>query len=424
MSAPAIVAENVSKHFVIGKASSAPYQTLREAITLSIRSGLDGVTSRMRKPGAEEPPDRFWALKDVSFATEEGAILGIIGLNGAGKSTLLKIISRITPPTSGRIRLEGRVASLLEVGTGFHRELTGRENVFLNGAILGMRRSEIKARFDQIVEFAEVSQFIDTPVKHYSSGMYVRLAFAVAANVDPDILIVDEVLAVGDARFQRKCVGRMEEVSREEGRTVIFVSHAMATVRALCTRALWLERGSIRMDGNVGSVIHTYLESVLDASHAMASLETLPRHWPGHGEQLVIKGLSVNGGAPVIFGHAVEITVEFEVRSPLADVGFEIGFGSLDGVRALTIDSNMCAPGTDFPGRGERRISARLPELRLQPGTYTIDIAARSGDHAGLDYLPACAALTVNPGPDTPGVIFRETHGLREQASWEWFEVG
>jgi lipopolysaccharide transport system ATP-binding protein len=418
MSFPVIVVDGLSKQYRV-PAVSAPYATLRETIASSLKGmaarALPGSQSRAQGPGDEE----FWALRDVSFSVDEGSVLGIIGVNGAGKSTLLKIVSRITHPTRGRVELKGRVASLLEVGTGFHRELTGRENIFLNGAILGMRRSEIRARFDEIVEFAEVSQFIDTPVKHYSSGMYVRLAFAVAANVEPDILIVDEVLAVGDARFQRKCIGKMEQVSREEGRTVIFVSHAMATVRSLCTKGMWLDRGEIRMFGDVGNVIHNYLESVVDASHALTSLETLPRHWPGHGERLVIKGVSVNDGAPVLFGHSLELIVDFEVRGHLNDVGFEIGFGSLDGIRILTIDSNLTTPGYDFATPGEKRVVARLNEVRLQPGTYTVDIAVRSGDHAGLDYLPACGALIVNAGADTPGVIHRETHGVRAHSDWE-----
>ena len=190
--------------------------------------------------------EEFWALKDVSFEVKQGEVLGIIGRNGAGKSTLLKILSRITEPTEGRVSLRGRVASLLEVGTGFHPELTGRENIFLNGAILGMTQREIRKKFDEIVAFAEVEKFLDTPVKHYSSGMYVRLAFAVAAHLEPEILVVDEVLAVGDAEFQKKCLGKMDEVSRREGRTVLFVSHNMGVISNLCSLAIWLDAGQVR----------------------------------------------------------------------------------------------------------------------------------------------------------------------------------
>jgi len=204
--------------------------------------------------------EEFWALKDVSFEVKRGEVLGVIGRNGAGKSTLLKILSRITEPTRGRVTLRGRVASLLEVGTGFHPELTGRENIFLNGAILGMTRAEIKQKFDEIVAFAEVEKFLDTPVKHYSSGMYVRLAFAVAAHLEPEVLIVDEVLAVGDAEFQRKCLGKMEEVSRRGGRTVLFVSHNMGVVTSLCPRVIWLDHGSAERDGSARAVIDDYLQ--------------------------------------------------------------------------------------------------------------------------------------------------------------------
>ena len=213
---------------------------------------------------AQSRPDmtgqEFWAFRDVSFGVKRGEILGIIGRNGAGKSTLLKVLSQITAPTEGQYKLNGRVASLLEVGTGFHGELTGRENIFLNGAILGMSRAEVREKFDEIVEFAEVAQFIDTPVKRYSSGMYVRLAFSVAAHLQPDILIVDEVLAVGDAAFQKKCLGRMNEAAYKEGRTILFVSHNMTSVRNLCTRAIILKQGKLVADGNAGDMVDRYLE--------------------------------------------------------------------------------------------------------------------------------------------------------------------
>ena len=216
---------------------------------ISARKAADLIRGRQIVQGDEI--EEFWALRDISFEVKQGEVIGIIGRNGAGKSTLLKILSRITEPTRGRALLRGRVASLLEVGTGFHPELTGRENIHLNGAILGMRRAEIRRKFDEIVAFAQVEKFLDTPVKHYSSGMYVRLAFAVAAHLEPDILVVDEVLAVGDAEFQRKCLGKMEEVSRREGRTILVVSHNMGVVTSLCTKALWIHQGSIHDCGIV-----------------------------------------------------------------------------------------------------------------------------------------------------------------------------
>jgi lipopolysaccharide transport system ATP-binding protein len=265
MSESIICAENVSKRYVLGH-QLARGDGLRHVIESAIRNPLRWL--RARREAAAKRQEEFWALKDVSFEIKPGQVVGFIGRNGAGKSTLLKILSRITQPTSGRIHIRGRIASLLEVGTGFHPELTGRENVFLNGAILGMRRAEIIQKFDEIVEFSGVEKFLDTPVKRYSSGMYVRLAFAVAAHLQPEILIVDEVLAVGDAEFQKKCLGKMQDVSRG-GRTVLFVSHNLTALSSLCTRAVLLESGRKKLDGGTEEVISAYM-----ASGAGTSAET------------------------------------------------------------------------------------------------------------------------------------------------------
>ncbi|MEO8276041.1 MAG: ABC transporter ATP-binding protein [Thermoanaerobaculia bacterium] len=253
-----IRAEGLGKKYLIGhQVQRERYSALRDTIARKtktfLRKASDLAHGRAVIEGDEL--EEIWALRDLSFEVRRGDVLGIIGRNGAGKSTLLKVLSRITEPTTGRVALRGRVASLLEVGTGFHLELTGRENIFLNGAILGMKRAEIRERFDEIVAFAQVEKFLDTPVKRYSSGMYVRLAFAVAAHLEPEILIVDEVLAVGDAEFQRKCLGKMRDVSSKEGRTVLFVSHNMASVSALCTRAIVLEQGKLTLDGSVGEAV-------------------------------------------------------------------------------------------------------------------------------------------------------------------------
>ena len=274
-----IEVENLSKLYRLGSIGST---TLRESLNrrwyrligkeeLGRRIGEKDLMIPPDHPQAGPEPNTFWALKDVSFTVDQGDIVGIIGRNGAGKSTLLKVLTRITEPTSGRALLRGRVGSLLEVGTGFHPELTGRENIFLNGAILGMRRREIERKFDEIVAFAEVERFIDTPVKRYSSGMYVRLAFAVAAHLDPEILLVDEVLAVGDAAFQKKCLGKMKDVAGE-GRTVLFVSHNMAAVSQLCQRAMLLEQGRVAREGSASHVIKDYL--------ALAGSPTAERSWP------------------------------------------------------------------------------------------------------------------------------------------------
>jgi lipopolysaccharide transport system ATP-binding protein len=260
MSDTVIRVENLSKKYILGqqKEGGSSYKSLRE----SMSNGAKSLGKKVLKPGSKEDlnasTQEFWALKDVSFEIKQGDRVGFIGRNGAGKSTLLKVLSRITEPTSGSIRIKGRVASLLEVGTGFHPELTGRENIFLNGAILGMSKVDIKRKFDEIVAFAEVEKFLDTPVKRYSSGMYVRLAFAVAAHLEPEILIVDEVLAVGDAQFQKKCLGKMEDVGKE-GRTVLFVSHQMSAILSLCDRAILLNRGNCIGDGEPTKMISKYL---------------------------------------------------------------------------------------------------------------------------------------------------------------------
>ena len=264
MSDTVIKVENLSKKYLLSHLADKREQLFSRLLVNKAKTAgskvLDMFRSAGEGGGGEHTTEEFWALKDVSFEIKQGDRVGIIGRNGAGKSTLLKILSRITEPSKGRITIDGRVASLLEVGTGFHSELTGRENIYLNGAILGMSREEIRRKFDEIVAFAEVEKFLDTPVKRYSSGMYVRLAFAVAAHLEPEILIIDEVLAVGDAQFQKKCLGKMEDVSTREGRTVLFVSHNMQAIRQLCDRAVLLQRGQIVIDDRPAKAIESYLE--------------------------------------------------------------------------------------------------------------------------------------------------------------------
>src|SRR5689334_10972101 len=282
MSPAVITVENLSKCYVIehspGTQGHKRYTALRDVIGDEFRNFTRKALSiaRGQQTFSIREAEEFWALKDVSFEVQQGEVLGIIGRNGAGKSTLLKILSRITEPTDGRVTLRGRVASLLEVGTGFHAELTGRENIYLNGAILGMTRAEIRRKFDEIVAFAGVEKFLDTPVKRYSSGMYVRLAFAVAAHLEPEILVVDEVLAVGDAQFQKKCLGKMEEAG-SSGRTVLFVSHNLLAVQRLCPRSLLLDGGRIVADGESSQVIQTYLDTKAFADNAPGCLREVPR---------------------------------------------------------------------------------------------------------------------------------------------------
>jgi lipopolysaccharide transport system ATP-binding protein len=271
MSDRAIIVEGLSKSYLINRAGRERYTTLRDVMARKTKQLLKSITRPFASSKAAGVGGReeFWALRDISFEVRQGERIGIIGRNGAGKSTLLKILSRITSPTKGSIKIHGRVGSLLEVGTGFHPELSGRENIFLNGAIIGMRNAEIRKKFDEIVAFAEVEKFLDTPVKHYSSGMYVRLAFAVAAHLEPEILIVDEVLAVGDSQFQKKCLGKMGDVSKNQGRTVLFVSHNMTAIKSLCNSALLLEKGMLIENGNSDDVVTSYIKKGNKSSSAI-----------------------------------------------------------------------------------------------------------------------------------------------------------
>ena len=291
MSGAIITVDKLGKRYRIGGRRER-YFTLRESLAGAVKGAARGLGGlfKGRAPGRNR--EDFWALKDVSFEVQPGEVVGIIGRNGAGKSTLLKILSRITEPTEGQAELRGRVGSLLEVGTGFHPELTGRENIYLSGAILGMKRAEINRKFDEIAAFAEVEQFLDTPVKHFSSGMQVRLGFAVAAHLEPEILLVDEVLAVGDAAFQKKCLGKMSEVSRG-GRTVLFVSHNMAAVEALCARALLLDRGGIAIDGSASEVVRHYAQ-VGGSTGEIRHVERKGLRWVGIPNRQDLDGLSID----------------------------------------------------------------------------------------------------------------------------------
>ncbi len=312
MSNAIIQVEHLGKSYRIQHQQRERYTALRDVISSKVRSWVQPAVRRQSGDSEEE----FWAIKDLSFEVKEGEVVGIIGRNGAGKSTLLKLLSRITAPTTGRIHLRGRVATLLEVGTGFHPELTGRENVFLNGAILGMTRAEVRSKFDEIVAFAEVEKFLDTPVKRYSSGMYVRLAFAVAAHLDPEILVVDEVLAVGDAEFQKKCLGKMQDVSRG-GRTVLFVSHNMAVVRTLCGQGLLLEGGRLKVLDAVDRTVEHYMNVV---SHSGGVVKWVNAKECPQDEVLRLWGVQVRSGGEVTgepnMDREIQILVDYEVLRP------------------------------------------------------------------------------------------------------------
>jgi len=370
MSDPIIRVEGLGKKYVIGHSANGQ-RTLRDVFSdvLSLRrsgkklSGFGNVKS--------EP---FWALKDVSFEVNEGEVVGIIGRNGAGKSTLLKILSRITEPTSGRVRIRGRVASLLEVGTGFHPELTGRENVFLNGAILGMSGEEIKRKFDQIVAFAEVEKFLDMPVKRYSSGMYVRLAFAVAAHLEPEILIVDEVLAVGDFEFQRRCLGKMNEVAHG-GRTVLFVSHNMAAIEELCPRAILLKNGFVDRFEDSRSVVSTYLSSTHAESRWQIDAQT-DREGTGSVRIAQLDLLEADSDTPVVnlrFRQSFRLRMSYESNKRLLDPRFGFALLSEKGERIFlteTIEGNLRIPVLE---QGEGIFDCFVSTPNLLPGTYYLE---------------------------------------------------
>jgi lipopolysaccharide transport system ATP-binding protein len=370
MSTPVIRGEGVSKRFVIS-AERHSNATLRDAIAESTGASLNAAKSLV---GLGDPARRdsrtIWALEDVSFEIGAGDIVGIIGRNGAGKSTLLKILSRVTEPTRGRVGIKGRVGSLLEVGTGFHPELSGRENVFLYGAVLGMRRTEIQRRFDDIVEFAEVGRFLDTPIKRYSSGMQVRLAFAVAAHLEPDILLVDEVLAVGDVGFQKKCLGRMGEVAGE-GRTVLFVSHNMAVMQALCRRGILLERGRLRFDGTVTEAVSLYLRNLERAMITDVRERTDRAGWRLVRLTDVQIQAGVDGGDVLATGTPASFV--FDVDQALASTSCRFTIYDHLGNPVAEFRSSVDSPADDEHA-APTRFACTIDELPLVPGRYRLDV--------------------------------------------------
>ena len=366
-----IRAEGVGKRYELG-VQRGGYRTLREALVSAVTRPL------RRRSRRESERDVLWALRDVPFEIDQGEVVGVIGRNGAGKSTLLKILSRVTPPTVGRVEISGRVGALLEIGTGFSPELTGRENVFLNGVILGMSRAEVAGKLDEIVAFSGVERFVDTPVKHYSSGMRVRLAFAVAVHLQPEILLVDEVLAVGDIEFQRRCIGRMERVARD-GRTVLLVSHNLGTVRALCQRALLLEAGRLARFGAAADVVEEYL-----ASHTVTAADqeiAVADHLGGVREirlQRVTLQNGVAGRFVVHWNERIHLRLELTVLAPVEDVSLGVSLRTPEGVSIFTVHQDD--DGGDrwdlTPGRYAVEIDV---DNTLRPGLYRLHIGADRG---------------------------------------------
>ncbi|MEO8378506.1 MAG: ABC transporter ATP-binding protein [Acidobacteriota bacterium] len=401
MSSNAVVVEGLSKRYRIG-AAHTDYTTLRDR--------LAGMFRRMGRAEKRE----IWALRDVNLEIPQGEALGLIGHNGAGKSTLLKILSRITEPTEGRALLHGRVASLLEVGTGFHPELTGRENIFLNGAILGMTRAEIRKNFDAIVAFSEVEKFLDTPVKHYSSGMYVRLAFAVAAHLTPEILLVDEVLAVGDIEFQRRCLGRMNEVARS-GRTVVFVSHNLDSIERLCTKAVLMRRGTVEIFGPTRDVVAAYLART-ERSAIIDLTAFSGRSGEGRAQIMGVELLSADGQQlldSIPFGESFRVRMHYEAKERLSGASFGFGLLSEKGARIFITESFELGITYDLePGTG--KVECEIHSPNVVPGVYRLELWL--SDIPGVratDHLASVGEIEVTPGEADVRSIATLASGVR-----------
>jgi len=389
-----IEVKNISKKYIIGN-QKTQYNSLRDDLVLAIKKPINWVK------GARNQKEEFWALKDINFSVEKGEVLGIIGANGAGKSTLLKILSRITPPTEGTIKMKGRVGSLLEVGTGFHPELTGRENIYLNGAILGMKRKEIAKKFNEIVNFAGIEKFLDTPVKHYSSGMHVRLAFSVAAHLEPDVLIVDEVLAVGDAEFQKKCLGKMEEITKKDGRTILFVSHNMVAIKKICSRVILFKNGEIQKIGNSTEVIDNYLglEKALVGLRELSSY----RRDAKLSQEIIFNEIKIinERGLNILeieygekFGVEIIYTVNVEIKDAL--VGIIIKNNDL-----LPIFTTTDFDSTFATIKEEKRLHGKYMErvffsgISFKPGNYIIDVVSTVHMDRVVDFCENAIAFNI-----------------------------
>ena len=417
--APIITVDRLGKAYVLGQTVNK-HATFREAIMDFAGAPVQRWKRRFAPPATHE--EAFWACKDVSFEVHRGEVIGLVGRNGAGKSTLLKLLSRITEPSEGIARLKGRVASLLEVGTGFHPELTGRENIYMNGAILGMKRAEIKRKFDQIVAFAEIEQFLDTAVKHYSSGMYVRLAFAVAAHLEPEILIVDEVLAVGDAAFQKRCLGKMKEVAAGDGRTVLFVSHNMQAVSTLTNRCVLLNKGRMHMVAKTPEVIDEYLKlvggQVADQIYVAPPSPDKPK----------ITRIEIKTSEP----HNVQMNgkpmeVHIELKTPMPINGARLSFHACNTMQEPIL--YFWCHDTEYPlarEPGTYHLVCKIPKMRMFMGDYTLRVHLK--EQAGgkeFEVLEGvCPFEVVMYGRDREGGWYKNTCTYLEEGQWEVNKVG
>jgi len=422
MSDIAIRVENVGKRFELGELGTASdfYRKSRALAKRLLRPGRNGHGNPDRPWEHETDPTAFWALKGIDFEVQEGEVLGIIGANGAGKSTLLKVLSRITAPTVGHIELYGRVASLLEVGTGFHPELTGRENVFLNGSILGMNRAEIKSKLDEIVDFAGVEKFIDTPVKRYSSGMRVRLGFAVAAHLEPEILIVDEVLAVGDASFQAKCLGKMQEVA-SGGRTVLFVSHNMPSIERLCARAILIEDGRLALDEDSATAVSAYLsrDILLDADVDLSTRRSSGAS--GHCVLRQLRTLNAAGELTSAFPMGARLTFALRIDplERLVNPRLGIGIDNANGQRMFTLHT-LYSQHSIAEIDQECWVLCSIPSVKLMPGVYSVKVAVGEGLR-DIDVVDKAASFEILPSDVTgTGQIPSVSQGVMfQQCQWE-----
>ncbi|MBD1393293.1 ABC transporter ATP-binding protein [Mucilaginibacter glaciei] len=407
MSDIAIKAENLSKAYQLGDFGTG---TLSNDINRwwSLVRGKEDPFLKIGEANdraIKGTTDVVWSLKDLNFEIKQGDAVGIIGRNGAGKSTLLKLLSRVTAPTTGMIKAKGRIASLLEVGTGFHPDLTGRENIFLNGAILGMRKYEIARKFDEIVDFSGVERYIDTPVKRYSSGMYVRLAFAIAAYLESEILIVDEVLAVGDAEFQRKCLGKMSEVSKGEGRTVLFVSHNLNSVLTLCAKGIYLKNGALELSANIDEVVRAYAkERDTEYSRDVKIISEGKQAWLSN-----FKITDHAGSEHLEMESPVLIEVEVESTAQFDNIQIGIGINDYNEVRLLTLFSKFYNKAFTLH-QGSNKLSCKMDRLNLKPGLYKVEIFIGS-DHLNLDYYSSGLQFEIFPSLNTNHLLPDSSQG-------------
>ncbi|MGD9035321.1 MAG: ABC transporter ATP-binding protein [Syntrophobacterales bacterium] len=413
MSEIAISIENLSKQYRIGGEHQG-YKTLRDTLAATFSAPLRGLSSVFGGKSTRSANDTIWALRDVSLQVKRGDVVGIIGRNGAGKTTLLKILSRITEPTEGYAEIHGRVGSLLEVGTGFHPELSGRENIFLNGAILGMRKTEIQGKFDEIVDFAEIDKFIDTPVKHYSSGMYVRLAFAVAAHLEPEILLVDEVLAVGDAAFQKKCLGKMGDVAKG-GKTILFVSHNMMAVRSLCQRAIWLQNGVLIQKGGASNVVMKYLDEGRESVHEQVWDDAITA--PGTDEvrirRVFVRPALDKDMMVLSTTQDIEVGVEFWCLKPEQELAITLHVKTHDGIVVFSTSSahNPSLRGSKLD-RGLYRSRCQIPADLLNKNVYFIRLlVVKNQANVVFDREEALTFEVVDSG-ERRGAYFGERLGV------------